>query len=116
MYDKAKKIFVYIFVVCIFTSLFTGCISNRRTDEDILAYQRRITELEIRLDEINKSIGVSNERLDEDIRRLEIIQSEGEGLTNSIDGIIELFDKYQQGVEQLLRDYNEVRAELEKQE
>ena len=112
MYEKNKNFFVFTFVICIFTMFFTGCISNRRTDEDILAYQSRITELEIRLDEINKSIGISNSRLDEDIRRLEDLRTESEGFTGSIDGIIELFDKYQQGVEQLRRDYNEVRAEI----
>lgn len=117
MYGKKSKTWniLLAIIICYNCCIFDSCKStkvSRGTEDDILAYQRRIGQLEAEIRNINEEFRVSNSRLEEDIGRLESIQSESEGIGDSIDRIIFLFDNYESAVEQLIRDYSEIRDRI----
>lgn len=91
-------------ICCIIVSLLlTSCITNRRTDSAIIEYQREIDRLESAIQQYDTAMRNSAERL----RDITVRSISMEG---TVDEIIGLFDEYQRGVEQLIRDYNNIRA------
>lgn len=113
MYEKNKiwnilLVIVILYNCCIFDSCKSTKVS-RGTEDDILAYQRRIGQFEAKIGDIDEAFRVSNSRFEENIRRLETVQSESEGITDSIDRVIFLFDNYESITEQFIRDYSELR-------
>ena len=92
----AKKIY-FIAIICF---LFCSCASTRQVDRDILAYQAEIDRLESELRSRDRAV-------DNAVRKLENITTRSIGIEGTVDELIELFDEYQQAVEQLLRDYRD---------
>lgn len=91
-----KKIFI---TLCLVFCMLVSCTSTRKgTDESILNYQREIDRLESELSARDRAIESS-------IRRLESITERSKSMEGTVDELIELFDEYQRGVEQLLYDY-----------
>ena len=108
---KVYNIFV-IFLFCIFF-VFTGCKSTRvSTDENILYYQRKVSELEATVRLYEQRITVADEQIRNDLESLKYLGERAKTVGDTIDELIELFAEYQRGVEQLLRDYNTLRNEV----
>ena len=106
--------FVIIFLIFIFC-IFSGCKSARiSTDENILYYQRKIDELEATVRLYEQRITVADEQVRNDIESLKYLGERAKTVGDTIDELIELFAEYQRGVEQLLRDYNALRNEIER--
>lgn len=84
--------------------LFTGCCSTRRTDGQILEYQRQIDQLESELRARDRAI-------DSSIRELEAITSRSRGMEADIDDIIRELDEYQRAVERLIQSYRTGKTE-----
>lgn len=102
-------VFLYLFVACI----FSGCKSTRvSTDENILYYQRKIDELEATVRLYEQRITIADEQIRNDIESLKYLGERAKTVGDTIDELIELFEEYQRGVEQLLRDYNTLRNEV----
>lgn len=90
------------FVVC------TGCTStNKIVDADILSHQREIDRLESAIREYDTVIGRA-------VDRAEQLKDRASGMEGTIDEIIRLFDEYQQAVEQLIRDFTQIRNSVNK--
>ena len=103
-------IFLFVFVFC----LFSGCKSTRvSTDENILYYQRKIDELEATVRLYEQRITIADEQVRNDLESLKYLGERAKAVGDTIDELIELFAEYQRGVEQLLRDYNTLRNEVE---
>ena len=97
------------FVVC----LFSGCKSARiSTDENILYYQRKVSELEATVRLYEQRITIADEQIRNDLESLKNLGERAKTVGATIDELIELFAEYQRGVEQLLRDYNTLRNEV----
>lgn len=91
-----KKI---IFILCFACCLFVSCTSTvKRTDNKILDYQREIDRLENELS--NRDRAIENA-----VRRLDTVTERSQSMEGTVDELIELFDEYQRGIEQLLYDY-----------
>lgn len=100
---------LYIAVACI----FSGCKSARiSTDENILYYQRKVSELEATVRLYEQRITIADEQIRNDIESLKNLGERAKTVGATIDELIELFAEYQRGVEQLLRDYNTLRNEV----
>lgn len=96
-----KKIFFLIACACCLLCLActsTGTNAGTSTDTAILNYQKQINRLENELNSRDRAI-------ENGVRRLEGITERCTIETGTIDEIIELFDEYQRGIEQLLYDY-----------
>ena len=110
-----KKI-CYIFVILLFvfiSCIFSGCKSTRvSTDEDILYYQRKVSELEATVRLYEQRITIADEQIRNDLESLKYLGERAQTIGDTIDELIELFAEYQRGVEQLLRDYNTLRNEV----
>lgn len=99
-----KKIILAIMLVaCV---LFTSCSTTRTTDRAVLEHQRQLAEYQAA---VNYYFG----RIDSCAERIGSIGKRAENLTGEIERVIELFDEYQRAVEQLLQDYNSLRAAIE---
>ena len=108
---KVYNIFV-ILLFCIFF-VFTGCKSTRvSTDENLLYYQRKVSELEATVRLYEQRITIADEQIRNDIESLKYLGERAKTVGDTIDELIELFAEYQRGVEQLLRDYNKLRNEV----
>ncbi len=95
--------------------IFSGCKSTRvSTDENILYYQRKISELEATVRLYEQRITVADEQIRNDIESLKYLGERAQTVGDTIDELIELFAEYQRGVEQLLRDYNTLRNEIKR--
>ena len=104
-------IFLLVFMSCI----FSGCNSTRvSTDENILYYQRKIDELEATVRLYEQRITIADEQVRNDLESLKYLGERAKTVGDTIDELIELFAEYQRGVEQLLRDYNTLRNEVER--
>ena len=104
-------IFLLVFIFCV----FSGCKSTRvSTDENILYYQRKISELEATVRLYEQRITIADEQVRNDLESLKYLGERAERVGDTIDELIELFAEYQRGVEQLLRDYNTLRNEVER--
>lgn len=102
-------ILLYVFISCI----FSGCKSTRvSTDENILYYQRKVSELEATVRLYEQRITIADEQIRNDIESLKYLGERAKTVGDTIDELIELFAEYQRGVEQLLRDYNTLRNEV----
>lgn len=100
---------LYIAVACI----FSGCKSARiSTDENILYYQRKVSELEATVRLYEQRITIADEQIRNDLESLKNLGERAKTVGATIDELIELFAEYQRGVEQLLRDYNTLRNEV----
>lgn len=95
-----------MYIVCLL--LLTGCCSSRArgTSDDILDNQAAITELATRLSDYNSNVR-------RDIESLESIRNREASSGDTIEELIKLFEEYERCVEQLVRDYNSLRAEIE---
>ena len=112
-----EKKFCLVFVVLSFfvASLFSGCKSTRvSTDENILYYQRKVSELEATVRLYEQRITIADEQIRNDLESLKNLGERAKTVGATIDELIELFAEYQRGVEQLLRDYNTLRNEVKK--
>mgnify|MGYP002624467033 CR=1 FL=1 len=103
-----KKIFVLITLLLITVAialnlLLTGCVTNRRTDRTVIEYQKQIDRLESTIEQYDTAMRNSAERLRD-------ITTRSVTMEGTVDEIIGLFDEYQHGVDQLIRDYNTVRT------
>lgn len=104
-------VLLYLFVACI----FSGCKSSRvSADENILYYQRKVSELEATVRLYEQRITTADEQIRNDIESLKYLGERAQTVGDTIDELIELFAEYQRGVEQLLRDYNTLRNEVER--
>lgn len=103
------KTFVVSLLVTVFCiRLFTGCCSNKTagTDGNILSYQQQVDRLEEELRNRDRTIEAA-------VRELGTITARSAAVEGTIDEVIELFTEYQRRVEQLLFDYNQIRATTE---
>ena len=96
----AFSIVLFYVAICVIGAVFTGCASTRvnTADNDVLAYQAKITRLEDTITSYQCAIGYTIEELG-DIRERTI------GTEGTIDEIISLFDEYQRRVDEVLRRY-----------
>ena len=110
-----KKI-CYSFVITLFVFIscfFSGCKSTRvSTDENLLYYQRKVSELEATVRLYEQRITIADEQIRNDLESLKYLGERAQTIGDTIDELIELFAEYQRGVEQLLRDYNTLRNEV----
>ena len=105
--NKKHETLVVIFIsLCV---LLAGCVSRGGTvpvDDTILDYQRQITNLEGRITSI-----VSG--LDDSVAELVTLSERSRDVTGGIDEVIELFDRYQQAVDELISVYRELTESVE---
>lgn len=91
-----KKI---IFILCFACCLFVSCAStDKRTESEVLNYQREIDRLENELS--NRDRAIENA-----VRRLDNVTERSQAMEGTVDELIELFDEYQRAIERLLYDY-----------
>jgi methyl-accepting chemotaxis protein len=105
-YAKINLSHIIMCVVCLL--LLTGCCTTRArgTSDDILNNQAAVTELATRLSDYNSNVR-------RDIESLESIRNREASSGDTIEELIRLFEEYERCVEQLVRDYNNLRAEIE---
>lgn len=105
---NAKHTFYSIFLAFCTFIVCTGCAStNKIVDADILSHQREIDRLEGTIREYDAVIGRA-------VIRAEQLKDRASGMEGTIDEIIRLFDEYQQAVEQLIRDFAQIRGSTNK--
>lgn len=85
--------------------LFAGCGTTRGIDKDIINHQREIDRLEDTVRMYDAAVGRA-------VTRLGSLQERSLTMAGEVGEIISLFDEYQRAVDQLLRDYNEIRSAL----
>src|SRR5574344_1617269 len=111
--NEKKFCLVFVVLYIAVTSLFSGCKSARiSTDENILYYQRKVSELEATVRLYEQRITIADEQIRNDLESLKNLGERAKTVGATIDELIELFAEYQRGVEQLLRDYNTLRNEV----
>ena len=98
-----KIILAIVLVACV---LFTSCSTTRGADKLVLEHQRQLAEYQA-------AVSYYFGRIDSCAERIGNIGKRAESLGAEIDHVIELFDEYQRAVEQLLQDYNALRAAVE---
>ena len=91
----------------IFALLFlcTGCGTTRGVDQNIINHQREIDRLEDTVRMYDDAVGRA-------VKRLGSLQERSLTMAGEVGEVILLFDEYQRAVDQLLRDYNEIRSAL----
>ena len=100
-----KKIFIFICALFCSTLLLSGCCSTRNgTNGNVLSYQQQIDRLEEELRNRDRTVETA-------VRELGAITSRSNSMEGTVDELIQLFGEYQRRVEQLLYDYNKIRAE-----
>lgn len=102
---------IIVFLVCIVLSAFTGCTTTtgRGVDKSVIEHQKQLVEYQAG---IQYYLG----RIDAGAEQIRNIRNRAESLGGKIDQVIELFDDYNRAVEQLLRDYNNLRNQFENRE
>jgi len=123
MHEK-KSIFVYFIIFCIlyFSTLCTGCVSNKhgQADPTILEYQRRIDELEARNKEHERIRNSTADRLSDlskrSSERFEDIKRRADAMDDSISRIMFLFGEYESEVDRIIGEINNIRAEEQTKE
>lgn len=99
-----KKIFGSTIAAVLCMLLFAGCASTGKgADRAVISHQQQIDRLEEELRNRDRTI-------DNAFRELGAVTSRSTMVEGTVDELIELFEEYQRRVEQLLRDYNQVRA------
>lgn len=104
---RKEKIFI---ITAIVFCLLISCASSRPgtgVSSDILEHQRKIAELE-------NTIRNYEAAIDDTVRALTELRDRAEDMGETVDGVIELFGQYQRLVEQLIRNCNSLRIEIEK--
>lgn len=91
-------------ILCFICILFTACLSSKQSgpDNSVLEHNKKVAEATARVDSSIERLNSYSERLD---------SCEG-----TVEELIELFDNYNRGVEQLKQDYYYLRDILETQE
>ena len=113
--NEKKICIILVILYLVVAYIFSGCKSTRvSTDENILYYQRKISELEATVRLYEQRITVADEQIRNDIESLNYLEERARTVGDTIDELIELFAEYQRGVEQLLRDYNTLRNEIKR--
>lgn len=111
--NEKKFCLVFVVLYIAVAYLFSGCKSARiSTDENILYYQRKVSELEATVRLYEQRITIADEQIRNDLESLKNLGERAKTVGATIDELIELFAEYQRGVEQLLRDYNTLRNEV----
>lgn len=111
--NEKKFCLVFVVLYIAVAYLFSGCKSTRiSTDENILYYQRKVSELEATVRLYEQRITIADEQIRNDLESLKNLGERAKTVGATIDELIELFAEYQRGVEQLLRDYNTLRNEV----
>ena len=111
--NEKKICFILVLLYLLVAYIFSGCKSTRvSTDENILYYQRKVSELEATVRIYEQRITIADEQIRNDLESLKYLGERAQTIGNTIDELIELFAEYQRGVEQLLRDYNTLRNEV----
>lgn len=100
-----RKILVITITCCIV--LFSSCKSSR-VNESILEYQKQIDELTAELKRRDTAIRSG-------IVAINAVSDRCGEMGDEVEDIIRLFDEYQQTVERLLREYQQVRDGTEAQ-
>lgn len=95
-------------IVFLAAVLFPACntttaAAGQQAGDELFDYQRRVAELEA-------AIRYSDERLASDIEELAGIRDRASEIGDTVDRVIYLFEEYSAAVEQLVRDYNNLRA------
>jgi cell division protein FtsB len=78
-------------------------------DRTILEHQRQVTELEARNQALERRIAQYDSAIGSAVTSLEDIRARSVGMEGTVDELIDLFDQYQRGVEQLARAYNDIK-------
>lgn len=106
-----RKIFGSITAAVLCMLLFAGCagMPGKGADRAVISHQQQIDRLEEELRNRDRTI-------DNAFRELGAVTSRSSMVEGTVDELIELFGEYQRRVEQLLRDYNKVRAADKDQE
>lgn len=113
--NEKRICIILVILYLVVAYIFSGCKSTRvSTDENILYYQRKISELEATVRLYEQRITVADEQIRDDIESLKYLGERAQTVGDTIDELIELFAEYQRGVEQLLRDYNTLRNEIKR--
>ena len=92
-------------IVFLAAVLFPACstTAGQQAGDELFTYQRRVAELEA-------AIRYSDERLASDIEELAGIRDRASEIGDTVDRVIYLFEEYSAAVEQLVYDYNNLRA------
>jgi chromosome segregation ATPase len=91
-----------------------ACHSTKFTpDGGLLDHQRKVVELESRNQELERRLGQYNSAIGRSIGELKAIRERSSGVEGKIDEVIDLFGRYSRAVEQLIQDYNSLRAAAE---
>lgn len=113
--NEKKICFILVLLYLVVACFFSGCKSTRvSADENLLYYQRKVDELEATVRLYEQRITIADEQIRNDIDSLKYLGERAKTVGDTIDELIELFAEYQRGVEQLLRDYNTLRNEVER--
>ena len=113
--NEKEICFILVLLYLLVAYIFSGCKSTRvSTDENLLYYQRKVSELEATVRLYEQRITIADEQVRNDLESLKYLGDRAKTVGDTIDELIELFAEYQRGVEQLLRDYNTLRNEVER--
>lgn len=119
---KNKKNFIFILswiILC--TIVLSGCVSNRGSNSDfdsnVIDHTRRIAELESENKRLTGIIDSASDRvsiiLTDSTERITDIRSRSSEISDSVDRIIYLFGEYDKEVQRLLREFDQVRSQIE---
>ena len=110
---KINKILLFTVFVClvvILCCLLGGCSTQGHVDATtVLEYQRQIDRLEERIHNSDRTI-------ENAARDIKSITTRSETMGGTIDELIDLFTEYDGRVQQMLREYADIRTEAEAQE
>jgi chromosome segregation ATPase len=101
--------YAFYFWLGIILTLVCTCVSSKSgADTAVLDYQRQVTQLEDRNQELERRIDQYDSTVGRSIQQLKDIRERARGMEGTIDDIIKLFDEYQQRVDELSRAYNSI--------
>jgi chromosome segregation ATPase len=103
---------VAYFVAIFIAWTVLGCATRGSVDGGILSYQRQVTELEARNQDLERRAAQYDGAIRSTIESLEELRTRSIGMEGSVDEIIYLFDGYKRAVEQLERDYQNLRDKV----
>lgn len=94
-------------IIC---ALLIGCTTTRGVDQSILDYQRQVSELEARNNELTNRLKQYDTAVTNSVNQLTIISGRAAKMGDDIDSIIQLFGQYQQEVERLIQSYKQLQS------
>ena len=105
MNEGIIKIIVSI-IIALFLAMFgslTGCkTTGNYTDNNILEYQRRISDLENENRALTERLGQYDKLVERTVGRLEAVRERASGIRDAADRIEYLFNEYERTVQQLI--------------